>query len=90
MAIFLFGIGNGPAVFMVVVALFFGDAMLTPAISVLSAVEGLGVATHVFEPFVVPITVVILIILFLAIEPEGLFRMWGNVKRYFRLWPFSY
>jgi branched-chain amino acid transport system permease protein len=31
-----------------------------------------------------------LIILFLAIEPEGLFRMWGNVKRYFRLWPFSY
>src|SRR5262245_38330626 len=32
----------------------------------------------------------ILIIVFLAIEPEGLFRMWGNVKRYFRLWPFSY
>ena len=31
-----------------------------------------------------------LIILFLAIEPEGLYRMWGNVKRYFRLWPFSY
>jgi len=31
-----------------------------------------------------------LIILFLAIEPEGLYRMWGNVKRYFRVWPFSY
>src|SRR6266571_2085479 len=31
-----------------------------------------------------------LIILFLAMEPEGLFRMWGNVKRYFRLWPYSY
>ncbi len=31
-----------------------------------------------------------LIILFLTIEPEGLYRMWGNVKRYFRLWPFSY
>src|SRR5215510_1986257 len=31
-----------------------------------------------------------LIIMFLAIEPEGLFRMWGNVKRYFRFWPFSY
>ncbi len=31
-----------------------------------------------------------LIILFLAIEPEGLSRMWGNIKRYFRLWPFSY
>jgi branched-chain amino acid transport system permease protein len=31
-----------------------------------------------------------LIILFLAIEPEGLSRMWGSVRRYFRLWPFSY
>ena len=31
-----------------------------------------------------------LIILFLAIEPEGLYRMWGNVRRYFRFWPFSY
>ena len=31
-----------------------------------------------------------LIIVFLAIEPEGFFRMWGNVKRYFRFWPFSY
>jgi len=31
-----------------------------------------------------------LIILFLAIEPEGLYRLWGNVRRYFRLWPFSY
>jgi branched-chain amino acid transport system permease protein len=31
-----------------------------------------------------------LIILFLAIEPEGLYRMWGNIRRYFRFWPFSY
>jgi branched-chain amino acid transport system permease protein len=31
-----------------------------------------------------------LIILFLAIEPEGLYRLWGSVRRYFRLWPFSY
>jgi branched-chain amino acid transport system permease protein len=31
-----------------------------------------------------------LIILFLAIEPAGLYRMWGNIKRYFRVWPFSY
>ena len=38
-------------------ALLYGDGMITPAISVLSAVEGLGVATHLFEPFVVPITV---------------------------------
>ena len=47
-------------------ALLYGDGMITPAISVLSAVEGLGVATHVFEPFVVPITVVILVLLFLV------------------------
>jgi KUP system potassium uptake protein len=47
-------------------ALLYGDGMITPAISVLSAVEGLGVATHVFEPFVVPITVAILIGLFLV------------------------
>jgi branched-chain amino acid transport system permease protein len=31
-----------------------------------------------------------LIILFLAVEPEGLARLWENVKRYFRLWPYSY
>jgi KUP system potassium uptake protein len=44
----------------------YGDGMITPAISVLSAVEGLSVATHVFEPFIVPITVAILIGLFLV------------------------
>jgi branched-chain amino acid transport system permease protein len=31
-----------------------------------------------------------LIIVFLVVEPEGLARMWENVKRYFRLWPYSY
>ncbi|HWF85434.1 MAG TPA: KUP/HAK/KT family potassium transporter, partial [Vicinamibacterales bacterium] len=46
-------------------ALLYGDGMITPAISVLSAVEGLGIATHRFESFVVPITVAILIALFL-------------------------
>src|SRR5207244_1407702 len=46
-------------------ALLYGDGMITPAISVLSAVEGLTVATHVFEPYVVPITVAVLIGLFL-------------------------
>ncbi len=45
-------------------ALLYGDGMITPAISVLSAVEGLRVATPVFSPYVVPITVVILIGLF--------------------------
>ena len=45
-------------------SLFYGDAVLTPAISVLSAVEGLSVATHAAEPFVLPITVVILLVFF--------------------------
>jgi KUP system potassium uptake protein len=46
-------------------ALLYGDGMLTPAISVLSAVEGLEIATPFFSPYVVPITVIILVGLFL-------------------------
>jgi KUP system potassium uptake protein len=46
-------------------ALFYGDAVLTPAISVLSAVEGLEVGTAAFKPYVVPISTGILIGLFL-------------------------
>ena len=47
-------------------ALFYGDAIITPALSVLSAIEGLKVATPAFDDFVVPITVAILIVLFAA------------------------
>jgi KUP system potassium uptake protein len=62
-------------------ALLYGDGMITPAISVLSAVEGLGVATTVFEPFVVPITVVILIGLFFAQQrgTEGIGKVFGPI-----------
>jgi KUP system potassium uptake protein len=45
-------------------AMFYGDSLITPAISVLSAVEGLNVATPVFEPYVIPLTLVILVGLF--------------------------
>ena len=45
-------------------SLFYGDAVITPAISVLSAVEGMEVVTPAFEPYVVPLTLVILAILF--------------------------
>ncbi|HEY7744938.1 MAG TPA: potassium transporter Kup [Desulfuromonadales bacterium] len=45
-------------------ALLYGDGMITPAISVLSAVEGLEIVTPVFAPYVIPITVVILVVLF--------------------------
>lgn len=47
-------------------ALIYGDGFITPAISVLSAVEGLRVATPIFEHWVVPATVVILLVLFFA------------------------
>jgi KUP system potassium uptake protein len=51
-------------------ALFYGDAVITPALSVLSAVEGLKVVTPAFDPYVVPLTVVILIALF-AVQSRG-------------------
>jgi KUP system potassium uptake protein len=47
-------------------ALFYGDAMITPALSVLSAIEGLKVATPAFDPYVVPATASILVVLFAA------------------------
>jgi KUP system potassium uptake protein len=47
-------------------ALFYGDGMITPAISVLSAVEGLDVVSHQFKSYVIPITLVVLTILFFA------------------------
>jgi KUP system potassium uptake protein len=46
-------------------ALFYGDSMITPAISVLSAVDGIGVATPVLSRFVLPVTIAVLLALFL-------------------------
>lgn len=46
-------------------ALLYGDGMITPAISVLSAIEGINVAAPHFQPYVVPITVVVLVLLFI-------------------------
>jgi KUP system potassium uptake protein len=51
-------------------ALLYGDGMITPVISVLGAVEGLEVATPFFRPYIVPITIVILIALF-AVQRNG-------------------
>ena len=65
------GWGRGLAIIGVFgAALFYGDGVITPAISVLSAVEGLEIATPVLKPYVVPITVVVLIALF-AIQRTG-------------------
>jgi KUP system potassium uptake protein len=54
-------------------ALFYGDGIITPAISVLSAVEGLQVAAPSLQPYVLPITIVVLIVLFL-------FQSYGTEK----------
>ena len=61
-------------------ALLYGDGVITPAISVLSAVEGLEVATPALSHFVVPITIAILIPLFLF-QNRGTGRVGGD------LWP---
>ncbi|MBR1142700.1 potassium transporter Kup [Bradyrhizobium sp. AUGA SZCCT0431] len=65
-AIVLLGIISG--------ALFYGDAVLTPALSVLSAIEGIKLVTVRFEHYVVPLTVIILIVLF-AVQSRGTARV---------------
>ena len=74
-------IGIVPILALVGAALLFGDGVITPAISVLSAVEGLGVATPALRPAIVPVTVAVLIALF-AVQSRGtssLGRLFGPV-----------
>ncbi|HEY7844731.1 MAG TPA: potassium transporter Kup, partial [Bradyrhizobium sp.] len=65
-AIILLGIISG--------ALFYGDAVITPALTVLSAIEGIKLVTVAFDPYVVPITVLILVVLF-AVQSRGTARV---------------
>ena len=58
-------------------AMFYGDGMVTPAISVLSAVEGLEVATPALKPFVIPIT---LVVLFACSTFNGTARHWSETS----------
>src|ERR1700722_16747702 len=55
-------------------ALFYGDAVITPGLSVPSAVEGIKLVTSAFDPYVVPLTVVILLALF-AVQSRGTARV---------------
>jgi KUP system potassium uptake protein len=66
------GKGAGPIVLCGIIsaALFYGDAVITPAQSVLSAIEGLKVVNPAFDPYIVPLTVVILVALF-AVQSYG-------------------
>ena len=66
-------------------ALLYGDGMITPAISVLSAIEGLEVATPVFGPYVEIITVVVLIILF-GVQRAGTARVGAMFGPVMMLW----
>src|SRR5215211_5318865 len=59
---------------MIGAALFYGDAIITPAISVLSAVEGLTLANPAFEHYVLPLSLVILVGLF-AVQSHGTARV---------------
>lgn len=56
------------------ISLFFGDAMITPAMSVLSAVEGMSLVTPAFQPYVVPVTLLIILCLFL-LQSQGTERV---------------
>jgi KUP system potassium uptake protein len=62
-------------------SLFYGDAVLTPAISVLSAVEGLEVGTMAFKPYVVPIAAVVIVAMFVfqARGTAAVGRLFGPV-----------
>ncbi|MBS0521627.1 MAG: potassium transporter Kup [Proteobacteria bacterium] len=62
-------------------ALFYGDCLLTPAISVLSAIEGLNVATPAFEPLVIPLSLGVLIGLFMVQKfgTGGVGRWFGSI-----------
>jgi KUP system potassium uptake protein len=66
-------------------SLLYGDSMITPAISVLSAVEGLEMATPVFTPYVVPITITILVALF-AVQRHGTARIGAMFGPVMFLW----
>ncbi|MFZ5655259.1 MAG: potassium transporter Kup [Pseudomonadota bacterium] len=66
-------------------ALFFGDGIITPAISVVSAIEGLSLAAPVFDPFVLPIALVVLFGLF-AFQRRGTAAVGGLFGPVMVLW----
>ena len=66
-------------------ALIYGDGAITPAISVLSALEGLDIVTSTFRPYILPAAVVILVALF-AIQPLGTTRIGNAFGPIMALW----
>lgn len=66
-------------------ALLYGDGAITPAISVLAAVEGLGVVTSTLEPYVVPLSILILLALF-SVQRRGTGRIGSAFGPVMLLW----
>ena len=66
-------------------ALIYGDGAITPAISVLSALEGLEIVLPAFAPYVLPLSVLILVALF-AIQPQGTSRIGRTFGPIMALW----
>ena len=66
-------------------SMFIGDSMITPAISVLSAVEGLKLVTPAFEHYVVPLTIFILVVLF-SVQSSGTARVASAFGPVMLLW----
>ena len=86
----LLGVKRGPRPVIIAVGLFgaaliYGDGAITPAISVLSALEGLNIAAPEFAPYVLPASVLILIALF-AIQPQGTARIGSAFGPIMALW----
>ena len=84
------GRGYGRAPTLVIMGLFgaaliYGDGIITPAISVLSAIEGVNVATEALKPYVMPISVAILIALF-AVQSRGTAQIGGVFGPIMLLW----
>jgi branched-chain amino acid transport system permease protein len=73
---------------------FFGAALLVllPALiaNVGRSLQGVAPMAATLLPYVQQAVFGLVIILFLVLEPQGLAKLWRNVKDYFRLWPFSY
>ena len=66
-------------------ALFYGDAIITPALSVLSAIEGLKIVTPAFDAYIVPLTVLVLVSLF-AVQSRGTARVAAFFGPIMMLW----
>jgi KUP system potassium uptake protein len=82
------GYGRAPALVMMGLfgaALIYGDGIITPAISVLSALEGVNVASDALKPYVMPLSVVILLVLF-AVQSRGTARIGAIFGPVMLLW----